>query len=174
MSMRILWLGPAFLVLALTGCGSYVRPQVDMVGQTSEIMALSGSWHGTFRNTQLHREGEIDFRLSATADSAYGEVVMYTESPAVPIWTQPPADSGASGQLPPTWQQIRFVRVDGGYVSGEMQPMYEPRCKCFVVSRFIGRVSGSTIEGSFTARSDDGLFETSGSWRVRRVTDPSQ
>ena len=145
-----------------------------MVGQTSEIKALSGSWHGTFRNTQLHRNGEIAFRLSATADSAYGEVIMYTQSPAVPIWARPQAAPGDLEQSAPTWQQIRFVRVEGGYVSGEMQPIYEPRCKCFVVPKFIGRVSGSAIEGSFTSRSDDGRFETSGSWSVKRVTAPAQ
>jgi hypothetical protein len=98
---------------------------------------------------------------------------MYMEDPARPIWGNP-AQRPADQALPTaTWQRIRFVRVEGGYVSGEMEPMYEPQCRCFVVAKFIGRFRGVEIDGSYTSRSQTGRFETSGSWHVARVENTS-
>ena len=160
------------VVIALSGCGEYGPPPVHVVGDETAMQSLAGTWHGTFRNPQLLRKGKIDFRMSAAADSAFGEVSMYMDTPSQPIWLKPQPPGGPAASPTPSWLRIRFVRIEQGYVSGEMEPMFEPRCNCFTVSRFIGRLRGSIIDGSYTSRSDDGRWESSGSWHVERVPSP--
>jgi hypothetical protein len=169
--MRFTRLGSVLALLALSGCGAYSAPPVEVRGEPANLQTLAGSWHGTFRNPQMHQKGQIDFRMSADADSAFGEVTMYTQRPSVPIWTKPGTLPSGTTEAAPSWLRIRFVRVESGYVSGEMDPMYEPTCQCFVVAKFIGRIRGSVIEGSFTSRSGDQRFESNGSWRVERTED---
>lgn len=167
--MRLKRLGAMLVMVALSGCGAYTAPSVHVQGEPADLQSLAGSWHGTYRNTQLRRSGQIDFHMSATSDSAFGEVTMYTQRPSQPIWVKPGTAPSGSTAPPPGWLRIRFVQVERGYVSGEMEPMLEPKCQCYVVSKFLGHMHGSVIEGSFTSRSDDGQFESSGSWRVERV-----
>jgi hypothetical protein len=63
--------------------------------------------------------------------------------------------------------RIRFVRVDGGKVSGTLQPYRDPDCGCSVYTTFEGTVEGDVIEGTFVARHADGpLFR--GTWLVMR------
>jgi hypothetical protein len=167
--MWLVRLGVVLVAAALTGCGAYTAPPVQVVGAQSDLQSLAGEWHGTFRNTELRREGKIDFKMSAAADSAFGEVTMYTDRPNQPIWTRSGVNTSSSTESPPRWLRIRFVRIENEYLSGEMEPMFEPACDCYVFPKFLGRMRGSVIEGSFTSRSSDGRFETSGSWRVERV-----
>jgi hypothetical protein len=164
----------ALSMIVLAGCGGSTLPPVEVVGNQADLQSLAGSWHGTFHNAQLRRTGQIDFQMSATSDSAFGEVNMYMETPSQPIWTNPTSRPANSASTPTPWQRIRFVRVENGYVSGEMQPMYEPRCECYTVAQFIGRLRGDAIEGSYTSRSQTGRFETSGSWKVERVAAAAQ
>lgn len=172
MRIRIAAVGAALFLLA--GCTSSAPP-VALVGSSSDLQQLAGNWHGTFRNTELKRGGQIDFRMSAATDSAYGEVTMYTERPDQPIWNRPPGVDGVTNSGPsaqaPVWMRIRFVRVEGGYVSGQMEPVFEPRCNCWTMAKFIGRLKDGHMEGSYTSRSRDGLFESSGSWQADRTGD---
>lgn len=162
------------LALALCGCMPYAPPRVEVVGNPSDLQLMAGTWRGTFRNEQMKRSGKIEFHMSATADSAFGEVTMYMEDPNQPIWTKPMTPPTAPSGPVSRWHRIRFVRVEQGYVSGEMEPMYEPRCACYVIPRFIGRLRGAVTEGSFTSRAQVGTFESSGSWHVKRVAEPSR
>jgi hypothetical protein len=169
--MRLARPGALVVCLILSGCGASTAPPVHMVGESADLHALAGEWHGTFRNTQMKRGGQVDFKMSATSDSAFGEVVMYTERPSEPIWARSGGANNVGGvnNTASMWQRIRFVRVESGYVSGEMEPMFEPACQCQTVARFLGRLKGSVIEGTFTTRSLDGRFESNGSWRVERT-----
>lgn len=174
--MRIEWMAAATIAaLVVGGCGAYMPPPVQVVGEPANLQQLAGSWHGTFRNTQLRRKGQIDFQMNATSDSAFGEVRLYTDNPNQPVWSvRPQPGTAANSAAPPPWLRIRFVRVENGYVSGEMEPMFEPSCQCYVTSKFLGRVRGDLIEGSFTSRSPDGRFESSGNWRAERTAAASK
>ena len=160
----------AVLAVLIAGCGSYSAPPVQLAGDPASMGALRGTWHGTFRNTQLRRRGQVDFRMKADADSAFGEVVMYTDSPSQPIWNRPTTGPSGTHEVS-TWLRIRFVRVEGGLVSGEMEPFFEPRCQCYTTARFVGRLHGTKIDGSYTTRSADGRFESSGSWEAERTAE---
>ena len=42
------------------------------------------------------------------------------------------------------------LAVEGGAVQGTMDPYHDPQCDCQVNTTFVGRISGDTIEGTFT------------------------
>lgn len=169
--MRLTSLLSILVLCSLCGCGASSAPAIRVLGDPEEVRSLAGSWSGTFRNTEMRREGKIDFRMSANADSAFGEVTMYLDRPDVPIWSHPEGIGGGRSAPPTPWRRIRFVRAEGGHVSGEMEAIYDTQYRRWMVARFVGRRRGDVIEGSYTSRSDDGVYETSGSWRVERVAE---
>jgi hypothetical protein len=65
---------------------------------------------------------------------------------------------------------IRFVAVEGGYVTGELAAYREPRCECPAATAFRGRARGDVIEGSFTTLTAVG-GPSHGHWTVRRQQD---
>ncbi len=167
------WFAAVALAVMAMGCAASAPPPIDVVGAPGDLRQLAGSWRGTFQNPQLRREGQIEFNMSATSDSATGDVTMYLESPSHPVWSRPSGGMGDAGGTPSGWRRIRFVRVEGGSVSGQMEEVYEPSCSCYVTATVLGRLRGSVIEGSYTSRSQDRSWQSSGSWRVERVADPA-
>lgn len=70
---------------------------------------------------------------------------------------------------------IRFVRVDGGRVSGALDPYHDPVCGCPLETTFTGRlVDASTIEGTFVSRGPPGHRTANGRWRVTRSKESRQ
>src|SRR5439155_1322420 len=118
MTMRRLRLGAlAAAALIVAGCSGAPAP-VPVVGAPVDIAKLAGEWGGDYRNDTNGRTGSIVFKLSAGADTAYGDVVMIPrQRPVERMPAQDPAQGLPVSRVPEVLS-IAFVRAEGGAVRG--------------------------------------------------------
>jgi len=163
--------GVPAIVLALaavTGCAG--KPAaVPVQASSADMRGLAGRWEGQYNSNQTGRGGSIVFTLKAGTDSAEGDVVMIPTGTNRPIMREGPGRPPftASGATPEVLT-IRFVRIEGGRVSGALDPYRAPDCDCVVVTTFIGDVTGDRIKGTFSTRGGQRREPVTGDWEVRR------
>jgi len=141
---------------------------VLVYGEASNLHLLDGHWDGHYTSEDTGRSGGIFFDLTAEADSAVGEVVMF--APGRFRATDP---STAEGRPRPnaTHSQvltISFVRAEGGMVSGRLSPYTDPDCGCTLSTTFVGELHGDRIEGTFVSFSHEHNHTNRGTWEVAR------
>lgn len=156
----------ACAALAVAACAANPSP-VHVVGTSSEMSVLTGSWTGEYRSVETGRSGSIEFTLKAGTDTAFGDVVMVPRALA----PTPSDPRTAVGAIPPTPQvlQIAFVRVATNVVSGTLNPYKSPDCGCTLTTVFRGSITNNRIEGTFTtAHSDPMAPQQKGTWWVTR------
>ena len=151
------------LAVVVLGCGAPGTP-VPISGSSTDLAALAGEWSGQYSSLETGRSGSIVFRLTAGTDSATGDVMMSAMTSGGPRGGDPGVPSLTT---PPLVISIRFVRIEGGRVSGRLDPYVEPTCNCQLITVFEGRLSGSKLEGTYTTRSPVGQ-EQRGRWEVTR------
>jgi hypothetical protein len=157
----------ATVSLVGAGCSSAPAP-VPVAGAPSDLGLLAGEWGGEYRGETSGRSGSIVFKLSAGADTAYGDVVMIPrERNPKHLPSQDPS-VGLPFARAPEVLTIAFVRASGGGVSGRLNPYREPECDCVLLTRFEGQVRGDIIEGTFTSQRLDGSDRQTGAWKVTR------
>jgi hypothetical protein len=157
-----------FFVLVGAACAG--KPAaVPIEASASDMHALAGRWEGLYNSDATGRGGSIVFTLAAGTDSAAGDVVMIPAGSNQPITREgagrPPfTANGASPEV----LTIRFVRIEGGRVSGALDPYRAPDCDCVVSTTFVGTVAGDRISGTFLIRGARPGAPLSGTWEVRR------
>jgi hypothetical protein len=137
-------------------------------GDPAAIALIAGEWDGTYESDDGARRGSIDFHLQAQHDTAYGDAMMIPQG-----WDRPlQSRDGRPGETPsagiPRPLVIKFVRVEGGEVSGEVESYYDPMCDCRKVTIFRGKLSGDTLKGKYRAYRQQGGPPDTGEWLVRR------
>ena len=145
------------------GCAS-TPAEVRIEGAPTELSALAGDWEGEYSSAATGRLGSIVFKLVAGEDHAHGDVLMIprgSSDPYRPRGGEGPAPAGGSQLL-----TIRFVRAEGGRISGTLDPYWDPDCDCEVTTTFVGQVKGDAIEGTFTSERTAG--RVFGNWKVSR------
>ena len=155
----------AALVL-LPGCSS-TPPPVPVEGTAGDLSALAGRWEGEYESPATGRLGSIVFDLTAGADHANGDVLMVPRGSTTPYGPVP--RSGEETATPEATSQIltiRFVKAEGGKVSGTLDPYWDPDCKCEVTTTFVGDVRGDTVSGTFASSRNAG--RVFGTWKVNR------
>jgi hypothetical protein len=160
---------PTLLILALGACGASRSP-VPLVGASSDVGALTGEWAGDYSSAESGRSGSITFTLRAAGDSAFGDVIMIPSAWGRPLapWREQIAGGGGANQSPrSTVLTIRFVRVEHGHVSGNLDPYADPQTGARLLTTFSGEVNGNTIAGTYTTRLPSGDTQT-GRWTVQR------
>jgi hypothetical protein len=156
------------VVLALAGLGAcqYRPTPVPLLGDAAGIAALRGEWTGEYWSGASERRGALNFTISTRADSAFGDVLMFT-----PLGQQiRPVDSGEQHRMHSASTQalrIDFVRVGAGMVSGTLEPYIAPDCDCQVSTTFTGNVVGDTIRGTFITNGPQGGIRD-GRWTMAR------
>jgi hypothetical protein len=166
--MRILaiWL-TAVVVAWQTGCAPV--PPIVLQGSGADLQQLVGQWEGRYSGAPNGRSGSIAFTLLAGEDHAHGDVLMipegaergYSQYPGLPL-----DDHERFSQI----LTIQFVRVQGGGISGTMEPYWDPDTKCTTSARFRGTVRGDVMEGTFTTGCGPRGRSVEGRWKVvRRV-----
>ena len=137
-----------------------------MQGEPASISALRGDWSGEYRSNASERRGALTFTIATRADSAFGDVIMFT-----PLGQQiRPVDSGDQHRSHASSTQalrIDFVRVGGSMVSGTLEPYMAPDCNCQVSTTFTGNVVGDTIRGTFITNGPQG-GNRDGMWMMAR------
>jgi hypothetical protein len=63
---------------------------------------------------------------------------------------------------------IKLVRVSGDTVSGVLDAYRDPECDCPVETTFVGKLTGDTIDGTFTTKGSQSVAPQTGTWRVKR------
>lgn len=166
---RVTWrmAGAAALLAAAACAGTPARVPVSAAPGASATLA--GEWAGEYRSPATGRSGSVVFRLDAGRDTALGDVVMVPRGAPGPVRRANVADPGAvAAASQPSTLAIRFVRVEGDRVSGQLDPYTDPDCRCTVHTVFEGTVRGGRIEGSFTTRGGPGAAPVTGTWHVDR------
>jgi hypothetical protein len=155
---------PALLIAAAASSGcksSNPSPHVPVAG--SDVAALAGRWEGEYSSEATGRSGSIVFELKRGDRVAHGDVYMKPRDLAVES-----ALPGASQPIPQILT-INFVSASGGVLTGTMDPYLSPDCDCEVQTTFVGRLSGDTIEGTFTTTPTGAAAITTGRWKMNRV-----
>jgi len=155
----------AMVLVAVTACQYHPTP-ISLQGEPSSIAALRGDWNGEYWSTASERRGSLSFSISSSADSAFGDVIMFT-----PLGQQVrPVDAGDQHRMHSGSTQalrIDFVRVGGRMVSGILEPYIAPDCTCEVSTTFTGNVLGDTIRGTFVTNGRLG-GNRDGNWLMTR------
>jgi hypothetical protein len=155
----------AMLLAALTACQYHPTP-ISLQGEASSIAALRGDWSGEYWSSASERRGALNFTIASTADSAYGDVIMFTplgqQIRPVDAGDQHRRHSGSTQAL-----RIDFVRVGGAMISGTLEPYVAPDCNCPVSTTFTGNVLGDTIRGTFVTNGTQG-GNREGMWLMAR------
>jgi len=103
----------------------------------------------------------------AGRDTAYAEITMIPRG-----WTQPlgpaqdPAAVARDAPIPEVLK-IRFVRLEGGKLTGTLDPYRDHDSGSAVYTTFTGTLKDDISEGTLTARPADGR-PYSGTWRATR------
>ena len=161
----------ASLVALAAACSATPAP-VPVVAEPVDISALAGEWNGEYESPELGRRGSIVFTLRAGADTAHGDVLMIPRGYDDPLRPAEPRTGRERERSNPELLTIRFVRLDGGRVSGVLDPYRDPECGGALETSFTGRlVNDSTIEGTFVTTGPPGFPRSTGSWRVTRARD---
>ena len=159
------------LCLLVTSACSWRRTPVPVVSDTGTAAALVGQWAGEYSISQAGRTGSITFLLASDKNTAYGDVLMVPRTSTAQVLTVDRAQvSAARAQTAAEPLTIRFVRVEGGRISGTLSPYIDPECGCRVVTTFHGQFTGpNVIEGTFTTRGTSiGHLPAEGRWKVTR------
>jgi hypothetical protein len=161
---------PAF-ALAATSCsssspqsGSSVEnpaPVVPVGGTDTSV--LVGKWVGEYSSTETGRSGSIVIEFKSGGKVARGDVLMQPKGYSASA----PEGSDPLKSMPQVLQ-ISFVNVEGGAVKGTMDPYVDPGCNCEVDTTFVGKVTGDTIEGTFSTTPVGRDAPTAGRWKVTR------
>ena len=160
----------SFAAVALA-CASKPTP-VTISGDPSDRASLAGKWSGEYQSASTGRTGSIVFNLSSSGDAANGDVVMIPRGygKALMPFNQATALGGAMQNTNNSQVlTIKLVRVSGDTVSGVLDAYRDPQCDCPVETTFTGRLSGDTIDGTFTTRGTQANAPQTGTWRVKRT-----
>ena len=164
-------LAPA-LTLAVSACSSSSASQsgssvdnpapIVPVGG-NDTSALVGKWIGDYSSTETGRSGSIILEFKSGGKVARGDILMQ------PKGYSATAPQGADPlKTMPQVLQISFVNVEGGAVKGTIDPYVDPGCDCQVDTTFVGKITGDTIEGTFSTTPSGQGAPTAGRWKVTR------
>src|SRR5438105_11998697 len=160
----------SFAAVALA-CASKPTP-VTISGEPADRASLAGKWSGEYQSASTGRTGSIVFNLSSSGDAANGDVVMIPRGygKALMPFNQT-TTAGGSMQNSNNSQvlTIKLVKVSGDTVSGVLDAYRDPQFDSPVETTFTGRLSGDTIDGTFTTRGTQANAPQTGTWRVKRT-----
>jgi hypothetical protein len=162
----------ASLILAATfaaGCATAPAAPVPLVGAAVDLSGLKGQWVGEYSSSMTGRAGTIVFDLTAEADTARGEVWMTSGDRPYSGSYRPEAPSPYYGVTERVdVLTIRFVRVQGGALSGVLDPYKDPQSGVELVTVFRGRLDGDVITGEFATTNQRTGELSTGLWKVQR------
>lgn len=150
-----------FGAAALAAACASSNPAPEVPVQGGDLSALTGRWVGEYSSTETGRTGSIVFELRSGDKVARGDVLMKPKVDA--------QNANDTLRNMPQMLNISFVSATGGVLRGTMDPYNDPSCNCSVQTTFVGRLSGDTIEGTFTTTPQgSGGNITTGRWKMSR------
>lgn len=163
---KMLSIGGGLLLLALvsTHCAT-PQKTIPIRGSHHDMLQLAGRWAGSYESTDTGRSGSILFELEAGADTACGDVIMFTGTRETENLL-----NDRFQQLRRNQQvlEIRFVEVHDNRIRGNLEYYRDPVCDCLLSTVFTGRLDGDTITGTFVTHGVNDGHHYRGTWKVRR------
>jgi hypothetical protein len=163
------WSRSSIMALAMLAAGcAFNPPPVPVDARPADLERLTGRWAGRYERVNSGRAGSIEFNLVYGEDHAHGDVVMIPGgSPhAYRSWRE---DGVARGPVDAVQElTIRFVAVDDGEITGELDAYRDPDCDCRAYTRFRGRLRGDVVEGTFVTHTTRAAGPVQGTWKVTR------
>jgi len=158
----------AIAAAAATAACAPSPPAPVPVSAPEGTSALVGEWAGEYESPAVGRAGSIVFHLDAGRDTAQGDVVMVPRGSQEAL-RRAPAEPGTlvHASTVPQVLTIRFVRVQGGRVTGVLDPYLDPDCGCRVFTAFEGTLAGDRLRGTFETRGSP-AGPVTGTWSVER------
>jgi hypothetical protein len=133
------------LLLPLAACGAAQHP-VEVKGADSDVVALAGTWVGSYTAMEDGRSGSLQFSLELGRHTADGDILLDDKTP-VPI---------------------QFVAIEKDQVTGHVAPYVDPTCDCQVQTQFEGEIAGDMISGTFTTTVIGADAARHGEWSMMR------
>lgn len=159
----------AVTLALLVGCASN-PPPVSLQAGSEDMTLLRGAWRGQYWSQETGRHGSIRFELTATGDTARGDVVMMPaerEERLLPVVMD--GDQRVTGAAsPPSFLTIHFVRCERGRLQGTLDAYRDPETGHTLVTTFRGEIAGDSIGGTFTSYDQLTERRAEGTWFVRR------
>lgn len=171
--MKLSTLLLTLLISGALACATNPTP-VTVTGDAGDRASLAGKWSGEYQSASTGRSGSIVFNLSPSGEAATGDVVMipvgYGKAlePYNQITTSGTTTTATQNTNNSQVLTIKLVRVSGDTVSGVLDAYRDPQCDCPVVTTFAGRLSGDSIDGTYTTRGTQANAPQTGTWRVKR------
>src|SRR3989442_12792037 len=110
------------MLAGLTTCTPTPPPPVPLAGTARDVAALAGRWEGSYSSAVTGRSGSLSLTLSATGDSAFGDVIMIPHGLGRPLHALErlgPTDA-APTQPHSAEVTMSFVRAASGRVARKM------------------------------------------------------
>ena len=151
-------------------CAAAPQTPVPLAGTVGDLAALTGHWEGAYSSVETGRSGTISFTLTASRDSAFGDVVMIPHGLGRPLqtWNKSAPSAGAASPRSSVLT-INFVRVAQGRVTGRLAPYADPETGVQLFTAFEGQLRGDVIEGTYTTRAARSRDNQTGQWKVTRA-----
>jgi hypothetical protein len=162
--------GVALAAVFAWACATTPQAPVPVLGASEDLGALRGRWVGEYSSSVTGRSGTVVFDLEAAGDTAHGEVWMSIGERTYAGGAYTP--EAASGYFRANERvevlTIRFVRVDGGTLSGVLDPYRDPLTGIELLTVFRGSLEGDVITGEFASTNAATGDVGTGRWRVER------
>lgn len=156
-------------LLALAACAGN-PPPVPVHADAEGLEQLRGAWRGAYESRETGRRGTIRFELTATGDTARGDVAMLPagrDERLRPLRADGKPEPTARTSTPELLG-IHFVRCRGTQVQGTVEAYPDPETGHPLVTTFHGEVAGDSIGGTFSTYDQVSGRRAEGTWYVRR------
>lgn len=144
-----------FAVAACTACSSVPR-WFEVIAPPSERAAFAGDWTGWYEVRGSRNGGSISLKLYADSTRASGDVVQVRD-PAYGYFERGSTSRGpARDTVHAHVFTIRFIRLRGAELYGELESEHDPLCACIRRLSLNGTRSGDRITGTFRSTHGEG------------------
>ncbi len=162
--------GAALMAVALliAGC-RYTPTPVVLHASPGDVIALAGTWEGTYEGRESERVGTITFTIESGKDTAYGDVLMEAAPRHRFIAADVSTGEHRFHSRAPDVLRITWVGLHRGYIEGALEPYIAPDCQCTVKTVFTGSVNddGDVITGEFVTTGAS--VRQTGTWTIRKT-----
>jgi len=169
--IKSLWLWVLMVVVTIFISCSPVPSFYLVVDDDVELANLTGMWEGEFTTSIPDRYGSLYITVTATHDTAYGEVVLSWQTSFLPPIMR--EDPNALDSYRKTTQVIKIKEIflNNGNIGGIIEPYAEPKAGYLVTTKFQGRLSKDVMEGTFQSNVKETRESYKGRWKVTRMQD---
>ncbi len=169
--IKSLWLWVLMVVVTIFISCSPVPSFYLVVDDDVELANLTGMWEGEFTTSIPDRYGSLYITMTATHDTAYGEVVLSWQTSFLSNIVR--EDPNALDSYRNTTQVLRIKEMifTNGNIGGIIEPYPEPKAGYLVTTKFQGRLSKNVMEETFQSNVKETRESYKGKWKVTRMRD---